>query len=151
VIGDEERYTFSSLMTLLIESESRLQQLYEATAQTTRRPELKSLLSDFAKIGLKRIETMRRVRVESIVEMMLEPITGLKLSRLLTTTNITVQNEDVSNVEKLITLERMISDLYAKTSPKIVQISAEAGELLAALSRESAQRENALERYAEPT
>lgn len=145
---DEERYTFSSLMTSLIESESKLEQLYEATAQATKHPELKSLLSNFRKSSLKRIEMMRRARVESVVEMALEPITGLNLTELLARVNTTVQNGHVANIEKLMTLERTISDLYARASPKIMRISADTGELLRTLSRESAERLQHLGQYA---
>lgn len=144
---DEERYTFSSLMTSLIESENRLKQLYEATAQATERPELKSLLTDFAKSSVKRIEMMRRARVESVVEIALEPITGLRLSELLATIDGTIQNERASVIQKLMTLERTISDLYARASPKVVRISADAGELLSMLSRESTGRLRYLDRY----
>lgn len=144
---DEERYTFSSLMTSLIESENRLKQLYEATAQATERPELKSLLTDFAKSSVKRIEMMPRARVESVVEIALEPITGLRLSELLATIDGTIQNERASVIQKLMTLERTISDLYARASPKVVRISADAGELLSMLSRESTGRLRYLDRY----
>jgi hypothetical protein len=144
---DEERYTFSSLMTSLIESENGLKQLYEATARATEQPELKSLLTDFAKSSVKRIEMMRRARVESVVEIALEPITGLRLSELLATIDGTIQNERASSIQKLMTLERTISDLYARASPKVVRISADAGELLSMLSRESTGRLGHLDRY----
>ncbi len=144
---DEERYTFSSLMTLLIESETKLEELYETTAQATKQPELKSLLSDFGKSSLKRMEMMRRARVESVVEIALEPITGLKLTELLAMINTSVQNRRVANIDKLMTVERTISDLYAGASSKIVRISADAGELLRTLSRESIQRLRQLEGY----
>jgi hypothetical protein len=144
---DEERYTFSSLMTSLIESENRLKQLYEATAHATEQPELKSLLTDFAKSSEKRLEMMRRARVESVVEIALEPITGLRLSELLATIDGTIQNERASIIQRLMTLERTISDLYARTSPKVVRISADAAELLSMLSRESTGRLRYLDRY----
>lgn len=143
---DEERYTFSSLMSLLIESERKLQKLYEMTAEETSRPELKSLLSDYGKKSLKRIDMMQKARIESVVEMTLEPVT-LNLSELLAKINQRVKNEGATNLEEVVALERIISELYARTSPKIMQMSADTGELLAALSRESAEHERELERY----
>jgi len=144
---DEERYTFSSLMTLLVESESRLKQLYETTAETTSQPNLKSLLSDFAKSSSRTMQMMRRVRVESVVEIALEPISGLKLAELVAIINITVETRQVSNIEKLMALERTVSDLYARASPKIARISAEAGQLLRTLPRESIDRVHELKRF----
>jgi hypothetical protein len=82
-----------------------------------------------------------------VVEIALEPITGLRLSELLATIDGTIQNERASIIQRLMTLERTISDLYARASPKVVRISADAAELLSMLSRESTGRLRYLERY----
>lgn len=144
---DEERYTFSSLMTLLIESERKLHQLYETTAEETSHAKLKSFLSDSGKNSLKRMKMMQRAHVENVMEMMLEPLTGLNLAGLLATIDTTVENTRVSNIEKTVILERTMSELYASTSPKIVQISTETSELLMALSRQSMELLHELEQY----
>lgn len=144
---DEERYTFSSLMSLLIESERKLHQLYETTAEDTSHAKLKSFLSESGKNSLKRMEMMRRARIETVMEMMLEPLTGLNLAGLLATIDTTVENMRVSNLEKAMILERTISELYASASPKIAQISAETSELLMALSLQSMERLRELEQY----
>jgi len=146
-LTDEERYTFSSLMTLLIETETKLKQLYETIAEGTGLPKLRSLLFDYCKSSLKRTEMMRTSRVERVVEMALEPITGLKLTELVEKINTTIEDGRVSNIEKARTIEKTISELYARASPTIMQISAETSELLMALSRESMERFRELEQY----
>lgn len=144
---DEERYTFSSLMTLLIETEGKLKQLYEAMANGADNLKLKSLLSDYGKSTLKRMEMMQRARVESVVEIALEPITTLKLAEPMAKINAAIESESPSDLEKVMTLERIISELYVLASPKIMRTSAETGELLMALSRESMERLFELRQY----
>ncbi|WP_455363419.1 hypothetical protein [[Eubacterium] cellulosolvens] len=144
---DEERYTFSSLMTILIESEEKLSKLYEAMAQGADDPRLRSLVSDYNKNSLKRIEMMRRARVERVVEIALEPITSLKLADPIAEINAATENESLSKLDKAIALEKTVSELYAMASPKIMQTSADTGELLLALSRESSERINELEKH----
>ena len=147
---DEERYNFSSLMSLLSEAESKLKQLYETLAKETGEPKLKSLLSDHDRNSSKRMEMMRRTRVESVVEFMLEPITGLRLAEPIAAIKTAIENQSLIGLEKAVTVERIISELYATASPKIMSTSADAGELLARLSRESMERVDELEQYVKP-
>lgn len=147
---DEERYTFGSLMSQLSEAESKLKQLYETLAKETGDPKLKSLLSDHDRNCSKRMEMMRRTRVESVVEFMLEPITGLKLAEPIAAIKTAIENQALSGLEKAVTVERVISELYATASPKIMSTSADTGELLARLSRESMERVHDLEQYVKP-
>ncbi len=144
---DEERYTFSSLMTSLIEIEGKLGQLYEAMEKETDEPKLKALLSDYDRSSAKRMEMMRRARVESVVEIMLEPITNLKLAEPIAKINAAVGSKSLGNLEKAIALERLVSELYVAASPKIMQTSAVAGELLVTLSRESMERLQELQQH----
>jgi len=150
-LADEERYTFSSLMSLLSEAESKLKQLYETLAKEIGEPKLKSLLSDYDRNSSRRMEMMRRTRVESVVEFMLEPITGLKLSEPISAINTTIEKQSLSGLEKAVTVERIISELYAAASPKIMSTSSDAGELLARLSRESMERVHELEEHIKPS
>jgi glutamate synthase domain-containing protein 3 len=149
-LTDEERYNFSSLMSLLSEAESKLKQLYETLAKETGEPKLKSLLSDYDRNSSKRMEMMRRTRVESVVEFMLEPITGLRLAEPIAAIKTAIENQSLIGLEKAVTVERIISELYATASPKIMSTSADAGELLARLSRESMERADELEQYVKP-
>ena len=148
---DEERYNFSSLMSLLSEAESILKQLYETLVKETSEPKLKSLLSDYHNNCSKRIEMIRRTRVESVVEFMLAPITGLKLAEPMAAIKTTIENVTRSGVGKAAAVERIISELYAAASPKIMSTSSDAGELLARLSRESVEKAHELEQHFKPS
>jgi len=146
-LGDEERYTFSSLMTLLIDSQRKLKDLYERTSKETDDASLKSLLSQLGRRSSVRIDKIQRARIESVVEIALEPVTGLKLSTTLARITSTIGDQSTSSLEKLATLENAVSELYAKASPKIAQISADTSELLSALSRESLERSNEITKF----
>jgi len=146
-LTDEERYTFSSLMSFLIGTEEKLERFYETTAEWVSEGKLKSLLSAYAKNSLRRMQMMRKARVETVVEMTLGPITGLKLAEPLAEINVTIENGRISNVEKAMLVEKTVCDLYVRASSKIMQISAETGELLREMSRESGQRVHELEQY----
>ena len=148
---EEERYTFSSLMTLLISSETKLKELYETVTEATGDTKLKSILSEFGKNGSKRLEMMQKARRESVVEMMLQPITGLKLAELGSKIQGAIEDTSVSELQKLIILEDTVSELYARASPGTMQISADTGQLLMVLSRESMERKHELERYVGPS
>jgi DNA-binding transcriptional regulator YbjK len=150
-LTDEERYNFSSLMSLLSEAEGKLKQLYETLTKEASEPKLKSLLSDYDRSSSKRLEMMRRTRVESVVEFMLEPITGLKLAEPISAIKTTIEKQSLSGLERAVTVERIISELYAAASPKIMPTSSDAGELLARLSRESIERVHELEEHIRPS
>jgi hypothetical protein len=150
-LTDEERYNFSSLMSLLSEAEGKLKRLYETLVKETSEPKLKSLLFDYDRSSSKRLEMMRRTRVESVVEFMLEPITGLKLAEPIAAIKTTIEKQSLSGLEKAVTVERIISELYAAASPKIMPTSSDAGELLARLSRESMERVHELEEHIKPS
>jgi hypothetical protein len=147
-LADEERYTFSSLMTSLIEVEGKLGQLYEAIKKETDDPNLKALLTGYERNSLRGIESMRRARIESVVEIMLEPITNLKLAEPIARINASIAGRTASNLEKAIAVGKLVCELYAMASPKVMNTSADAGELLLTLSRESIERVHELEQYA---
>ena len=127
---DEERYNFSSLMRLFSEAEGKLKQLYETLTKETIEPKLKSLLSDCDRNSSKRMEMMRRTRVESVVEFMLEPITGLKLAEPISAIKTTIEKQSLSGIEKAVTVERIIAEIYAAASPKIMSNPASARSLM---------------------
>jgi hypothetical protein len=91
---------------------------------------------------------MQRARVERVVEMTLEPITDLNLTDLIVTINRILQHGNINNLEKTIRLEKAVSELYARASPRIMQTSSDTGQLLLELSRESIERYQELEQYA---
>lgn len=146
-MADAERYTFSSLMSLLIASEKKLHELYEIAGNETTEDNLKAFLSDSGKKSLMRMNLMQRARVERVVEITLEPITGLQLADLTAGINNAIENGNASPLEKTLRLERAMAELYTRTSPKIMQISSDTAELLLELSHESIERQHELEQY----
>ena len=127
---EEERYTFSSLITSLIGMEGRIKEFYELTSAATERSDLKSLLGEF----------------ESVVEMTLEPIAGLKLAEPLAEINSTISDDRNADMEKLAKLERVVSDIYVRASAKVMTMSAETSQLLETLAHQSMERVGELER-----
>ncbi|GEM_PF-7060245 len=146
-MADEERYTFSSLMTSLIEIEGKLKQLYEAIEKETSNPKLKTTIADYGRNSLRGIESMRRARNESVVEFMLEPITDLRLAEPIARINASIDSKTTGNLEKAIVVGKLVSEVYAMASPKAMNTSGDAGDLLLTLSRESADRVHELEQY----
>jgi len=140
-LADDERYTFSSLMTLLIECERKLQQHYQKASTTMHNLELTSLLAEYAKEISQSIELMQKARVETVVEMALEPITDLKLAETVRSIDGEIE---VGYVQELVIIERTVSQLYLQASPKVANMSAEASELLKRLSRDSVERAHKL-------
>jgi len=59
-------------------------------------------------------------------------------------------DDNAPSLEKAATIESVVSELYAVVSGKIMQISADMGELLLTLSRESMDRFHELEQYVKP-
>ena len=146
-MSDAERYTFSSLMSLLIESERKLKGLYEEALSEINEEKLKLFISEACRQNSRRVELMHRARIERVVEMTLEPITDLKLSDLIARMTNIIESKNVSSVQKTIRMEKAISELYVKVAPKIMGISSDTGELILALSRESNDRQDKLEQY----
>ena len=142
-----ERFTFSSLMSLLIESEKKLKGLYEVSLNEISQEKLKRFILEAGKHSSKRIDLMQRARVERVVEMTLEPITDLELTDLITRITNIVESRNVSNVQKTMRMEKTISELYVKVAPKIMGISSDTGDLILALSHESNDRQKILEQY----
>lgn len=147
----QERYTFSSLMTSLIETERMLGRLYEETAQATNDLRLRTLLTDLGKKSSKRTDVMQRARVESVIEIALEPISGLHVADLFAPVRATIENGKAGSLERLVSAERLVSELYSRASPKVAQISADASDALMSFSQESAERATELEKYIKPT
>jgi rubrerythrin len=146
-MDERERYTFSSLISSLIGMERRVKEFYQVTAVATERPDLKSLFGEFADNNSRRMEMMRKTRTESVVEMTLEPIAGLKLAEPLAEIDSAIRDERIADIEKLANLERTVSDVYTRASAKIRTMSAETSQLLETLARQSIERVNELDRF----
>lgn len=146
-LADTNRYTFSSLMSLLIQTEGKLREFYERIGKETSEEKLKAFFTQLTKYSLRRINVMQKARVERVMELTLEPITDLNLTDLIATFKHALQDENMRPLERASRLEKTISELYARASPRIMQASPDTGELLLELSRESLERQHELEQY----
>ena len=141
------RYTFSSLMSLLIQTEGKMKEFYERTDKEISQEETRAHFKQCARNSSRRIDLMQKARVERVMEMTLEPITDLNLTDLITRFTDILQDRNIRPLEKAVSLEKTISELYARTYPRIMQTSPDTGELLIELSHESLERQKELERY----
>ena len=141
----DERYTFSSLMTLLIECEEKLEHYYQMASGRMDNPQLGTVLADYSKEISRNVQSMRRARVETVVEMALEPITDLNLAQSVRSIDGVIEVGKAGYLHGLMTMEGAVSQLYLQASPKIANMSAEASELLMRLSRDSIERVHKLE------
>ena len=137
-MAGEKRYTLSSIMTLLIDNHAELQQLYHDAAQTAQRGLMAQLLEFNNRIS-RQMEHLRRARMQGVVEISLEPISGLNLDEQLNRLT-KIENCEISPIEKLIRFERELAELCRKCSPHIEKMSTGASQLINELSQESDER-----------
>jgi len=145
-LAEGDRYTFSALISLLIQCENKLQAFYQGEAEKTKSAELKSLFQDFSEKNKEHKDKMEKTRRETLVEMALEPITGLNLNEHLTQIESIIKKNNMDSVEKTLVLEEVMQKLYSAASVKVMNASAETGELLRKLSEESVDRRFMMER-----
>ncbi len=138
---DDHRYTFSSLMSVLIDSQSKLKRLYDEAAEKTNQLKLKSHLLETSNTVLKQTDMMRRARMQSVVEIALEPINGLKLNDVLDRLLVAERNT-IDHLDKVAVYEKALSELYVRCSSLIEQMSADTSRLLLELSQECVERAN---------
>jgi len=143
-LASEDRYTFSQVMSSLIELESMITEFYRASAERAKLGELREIFLAFEKANLKRRDSMGRVRRETVIEMSLEPITGVELSKYKFEVKRAIEDENLDDLQKALALEAIIQDLYGKASKKVAYVSADTSELLNRLAQESLERKGTL-------
>jgi len=143
-LASEDRYTFSQVMSSLIELESMIAEFYRASAERSELSGLKELFLAFDRANQQRIGSLDKVRRETIIEMSLEPITGLELGKHRLRVKRTIKDENLGNREKAVALEGIMQDVYSKASRKLEYVSAEACELLNRFHSESSRRKDIL-------
>ena len=143
-MADDGRYTFSSLMSVLIDSQGKLRQFYDDAAAKTTQPKLKSYLLENSNIVLKQTDMMRRARMQSVVEIALGPINEPKLNDVLERLHVAERIEDP--LDKLAIYEKTLSELYVRCASLIEQMSADTSQLLLELSQQCVERAELLSR-----
>lgn len=132
--GVGERYTFSSLINCILELEGRVAEFYRDTARRAESRELGLLLSSLSESHLRNAELISGMR-KTIVEMALEPISGLNLNSYITQVNSIITSGDMDDLDRAIQLSKVMGELYSSTSSRIASISPDTSELLSRLSR----------------
>jgi hypothetical protein len=120
-------------------------EFYKVAAEETAQANLKSLFHSFSEKNREHKDRMERARRETVIEMALEPLTGLKLNEHLAQIDAIVNRDNMNSVEKAIALERIMQKIYNQASLKVMNRSADTGDLLSRLCQESMDRESMLE------
>jgi rubrerythrin len=143
---EEDRYTFSMVMNFLIELEDKIANFYKEAAERVRQDGLKELFLSFNRRNLERRDTIDRVKRETVLEMTLEPITGLRLENYIQRIDDIIRNEKAADpIDKSLRMEEIVYRLYNEVSVKVMYMSAGTSEMLKTLSKENANRRNKLE------
>jgi len=143
-LTSDNRYTFSQVVSLLIELESTIAKFYAASAERARRRDLREIFLTFEKANLKRRESLSRVRQGTVIEMSLEPITGLQLEKYELKAKHAMEDGNLDDLQKAIALESITQDLCRGVSDKVANVSADTSELLSRFSQESLERKHIL-------
>jgi len=139
MVMNEERYTFSSLLSKLIEIQDRLAVFYGSMEEESSLA-AGGALSSFAKDceGIKR--ELEKIKRESIIEFALEPISGLRLNDLSNRIEEATSNKNHDVYEKVKMIEEEKQRLFSEVSKKLAPMSAEVSQLLLNANKKSNRR-----------
>jgi hypothetical protein len=146
----ESRYTFSQVMSQLIELESMMAEFYRSSAEKIESTGPKSLFLEYEAASRRRIDSLDKVRRGTIIEMALETIAGLELDEVKLRIGRTIESKGEGDRDKAAVLEGIMQSVYSKTSERLQYVSAEAGELLRRFQLESLRRRERLAAGTEP-
>jgi hypothetical protein len=118
--------------------------MYRAASERSQPGTLRELFLSFSRANMEHIKFLTKARRETVIEMLLEPITGLGLEEQVLRAKQMIADQNLDDRNKAIQLEQTVQDLYNKTSAKVAYMSADTSELLKRLSEESAGRKNQL-------
>jgi len=143
----EEKYTFSSLISCILNIENQAAQFYREIAGRLENRELSIFLLSLSESYMRNAELIDKRRRETVVEMALEPISGLNISSYIARINSIISSGEMRDIDKAIELSRIIEELYFKASSKIASISPDTSELLSRLSRRKSSERRRLEEF----
>ncbi len=138
-----ETYTFSALMRQVVEFEKKLGDVAKKVAEEY--PDIK-ILRELAEDSNKNARTLEKLMRETVVEMTLEPITGIDLERMM---NELKKMDDNAGLDEIPKLSSTLSDFYVEISSKIRQMSAETSMYLKKVSRKRKRVVQTLEKEIE--
>ncbi len=129
-------------MKFALDTEDTVTSFYKSAVESVKDPDMVSLFTELAERGMKRTETLMRIRRENTTEMILEPIAGLNSD----TYDLIISypdGADDADVKKFAaSIESKLYKFYMDAAAKIDFLSEAAYllELLAEKNEESAQR-----------
>jgi len=139
-LASEDRYTFSQVMSSLIELESMIVEFYRASVERSQASGSKEIFLTFEKANQQRIGALDKVRRGTVIEMSLEPIMGLALEEHRFRVRRVIEDRNSGDRQKAIALEDIMQGIYRIASRKLEYVSAEAFDLLSKFSLESSRR-----------
>jgi hypothetical protein len=134
--------TFGAIMKFALATEDAVRAFYDSAAESAKDPRLVSLFRELSTRGLRRTETLMRIRRENTTEMILEPIAGLDSASYELVVSLPDNVDDLSLRELAISMESRLHQFYMDAADKIDFLSEAAYllELLAEKNEEFAQR-----------
>jgi len=142
----EEKYTYSTLMTKIVEIERRIGGFYEK-ASRARGGEVGELFKKYAAEARDRIDRIIQAKQMSVLEMTLETITNIPIKQSTREIEEIIKDKGMTVVEKAVEIERKILELYKMVSEKIYFMSMDAATLLDELSKKAKTRINQLQTH----
>ena len=139
-MASEDRYTFSQVMSSLIELESMIAEFYRASVERSQASSSKEIFLTFEKANRQRMSSLDKVRRETVIEMSLEPIMGLALEEHRLHVRRVIEDRNLGDRQKAMALEDIMQGIYSEASRKLEYVSAEAFDLLNKFSLESSRR-----------
>jgi len=145
-----ERYTFTQIMSSLIEIQSHVNDIYKDLAERTKNPKLAKALKDLVLENSERVESSNRVRQSTVTEFSLEPITGLRLADYAERINQVAGSKESDEAKKAAKLEGVMEELYREVAHKVIYASPDTSYLFTTFSQRSADHKLKLSSDAEP-
>jgi len=133
-------------MNILGELETELAEFYRAAAQRSICDDLKRAFLSYHEQKVRHLSSLKKMRYETVIEMMLEPIAGLRLCHIGTEVDCLLEDKVLPDLEKALRLEAAVQNLYRDVAQRIVYVSPDVGDLLEKSVRESSKRIGELNR-----
>jgi len=132
--------TFGSVLTFAINLEDTARTFYESLSKKDEHPFSNEILKELTEGNRKRRELLERTRRESIVEMILERISGLDRTEYLVDISHPPNKVEANDLEVAIELERRIGKFYSDSANK-TKFLPEVSRTLERIARNSGERE----------
>lgn len=138
----EKRYTLSQLTGILVSFEEELGRLYGELIESVSEGSLRDVLGTLMESHKERAEMLRKTSKETVVEMALEPITGLDLERRIEEIKSRLRKE--TPLTSVQSLEEELETLYREVSSKVSRVSGDVAMLLRQFAKDSERKRSRL-------